>query len=152
MPSLASTAFAAPFSVDEKCARRTVFVDRSRGQGEVGGGLVDVRDGEGEGLVECLASRVGGANGDAVLRLGLEVGDRLGAQCAADDLKQRPVSRDQGLGEGVSHIGIGGRDRANGGPDSCILGDRGFRESQVVGSLAPPLLDPVGCVPKSTLS
>ena len=91
--------------------------------------LVDVRHVEREDLVDGEATLVGGAETDRIGVLGLEVQAGRGPQLVAGDVERGVVSRadagDEGVGERVAGIGIGGGEHADDRVGPGILGDGG---------------------------
>ncbi len=104
-----------------------VLGDRAGREGDVGRRLVDVGDRDREGLLEEQAAGIGGADADVVGAVGLEVERGVGAQAVAEDVEGgvvgRPGAGDQGVGERVTRIRIGGRQGADLGIGAGVLGD-----------------------------
>ena len=99
--------------------------------------FVDVRNADRERLLGGQAAGVTRADADRVRALGLVIEAGLGLERSADDLEAGVVgvagAGDKGVGEGVAGVGVGCGERADGGADGRVLGDRGGGEEDVGG-------------------
>src|SRR5205085_1341956 len=98
--------------VADRSEERRVGREGGVGEGDVGGRLVDVGHRERELLFGRQAAGVGGADAVLVSVVCIRVLVRGGPQAGAQDVEGQVVvvtrARDQGVGEGVTQVHVGG--------------------------------------------
>jgi hypothetical protein len=117
---------------------RLVLGNRVVGEGDVRGGLVDVRDGDGEGYLEVEGSLVGGAHADVVRLFRLEVEDGSRPQFVAGNGEGGVVRRAGADYQRVrvrATVRVGGAEGTHNGPGRLILGNRILGEGDGSGRL-----------------
>ena len=118
-------------------ASSDVFIDAGGAQANVGGGFINVVNGDSHHLVKEGPTLVGGTHPNAEVILDLEVGSAINPQLVTDDGEGPVVSSagagDQTVGKGITAILVSTAEGAHHGVGGHIFIQAGGTEGEVCG-------------------
>ena len=120
-------------------ASSDVFIDAGGAQANVGGGFINVVNGDSHHLVKEGPTLVGGTHPNAEVIFDLKVRATVNPQLVTEDVEGAVVSTagagDQAVGKGVTAILVGGAEITNDGIRRHVLIDAGGAEAEVRGGV-----------------